>query len=177
MALLPIFIIQSRRIFHNESFSTNPDAFYFIWSVVNWHFPLLSHYSKTPYFVQKSNIFGKFTHCLKSSFFVQKLNFDIPRKLSIFWGVKNSWKCCGFGLLSCWQLWFHEKNCQKKFGWKTRQNVRVLSKLNFGQKFAFLNSVLSDIVTNPDGIFKINRRRQCHIFWNTCTTWKMYFRY
>ena len=67
----------------------------------------------------------KTTHCSKSSFFVQKFNFDFPRKLLIFW-VKNSWKCCGFGLFSCWQLWFHEKNCQKKFGWKTRENVVVL---------------------------------------------------
>ena len=25
-------------------------------------------------------------HCSKSSFFVQKFNFDFPRKLSIFWG-------------------------------------------------------------------------------------------
>ena len=53
-------------------------------------------------------------HCSKSSFFVQKYNFDFPKKLSIFFEVKNSWKCCGFGLFSCWQLWFHEKNCQKK---------------------------------------------------------------
>ena len=30
------------------------------------------------------------SHCPKSSFFVQKFNFDFPRKLSIFWGVKNS---------------------------------------------------------------------------------------
>ena len=28
------------------------------------------------------------THCSKSSFFVQKFNFDIPRKLSIFLGEK-----------------------------------------------------------------------------------------
>ena len=27
-------------------------------------------------------------HCSKSSFFVQKFNFDFPRKLSIFWGEK-----------------------------------------------------------------------------------------
>ena len=33
----------------------------------------------------------------------QKFNFDFPRKLSIFW-LKNTWKCCGFGLFSCWQL-------------------------------------------------------------------------
>ena len=64
------------------------------------------------------------THCSKSSFFVQKFNFDFPRKLLIFSG-ENSWKCCGFGLFSCWQLWFHEKNCQKNFGWKTRENVGV----------------------------------------------------
>ena len=73
------------------------------------------------------------THCSKPSLFVQKSNFDFPRKLSIFW-VKHSWKCCGFGLFSCWQLWFHEKNCQKKFGRKTRENVGVLSKLNFWTK-------------------------------------------
>ena len=40
------------------------------------------------------------SHCSKSSFFVQKFNFDFPRKLSIFWGVKNSRKCCGSGLFS-----------------------------------------------------------------------------
>ena len=73
------------------------------------------------------------THCSKSPFFVQKFNFDFPRKLSIFW-VKNSWKCCDFGLFNCWQLWFHEKNWQKRFGWKTRENVGVLSKLVFWTK-------------------------------------------
>ena len=35
------------------------------------------------------------SHCSKSSFFVQKFNFDFPRKLSTCW-VKNSWKCWGF---------------------------------------------------------------------------------
>ena len=28
------------------------------------------------------------THCSKSSFFVQKFNFDFHRQLSIFWGEK-----------------------------------------------------------------------------------------
>ena len=84
------------------------------------------------------------SHCSKSSFFVQKFNFDFPRKLSIFFWWKtrenvvvldflavdnfdftkkivkknlseNSWKCWGLRLFSCWQLWFHEKNCQKIF--------------------------------------------------------------
>ena len=65
------------------------------------------------------------SHCSKSSFFVQKFNFDFARKLSNFFGVKNSWKCCGFRLFSCWQLWFHEKNCKKKFGWKCWSFVKI----------------------------------------------------
>ena len=44
---------------------------------------------------------------------------------------------------SCWQLWFHEKNCQKKCGGKTCENVGVFSKLNFWTKVAlFLTSSL-----------------------------------
>ena len=57
------------------------------------------------------------------------------------------------------QLWFHEKNCQKKFGWKTRENVgdvhilvvdifdyprkivKFCQNWIFGQKFDFSNSV------------------------------------
>ena len=84
-------------------------------------------------------VFANFTHCSKSWFFVQKFNFDFPRKLSIFWGVKNSWKCCGFGLFSCWQLWFHEKTCQKNLGEKL---VKMFCQnWIFGQKFDFSNSV------------------------------------
>ena len=68
-------------------------------------------------------LFTPCPNCSKSSFFVQKFNFVFLRKLSILFGVrklsipfgvKNSGNCCGFGLFSCWQLWFHEKNCQKK---------------------------------------------------------------
>ena len=79
-----------------------------------------------------------YAHCSKSSFFVQKFNFDFPRKIvELFWvktrenaavldflavdkfdftrkivkkfWLQNSWKCWGFVLFSCWQLWFHEK--------------------------------------------------------------------
>ena len=39
-----------------------------------------------------------------------KIQLWFPEKIVNFFGVKNSWKCCGFGLFSCWQLWFHEKN-------------------------------------------------------------------
>ena len=64
---------------------------------------------------------------------IQKFNFDFPRKLSIFLGEK-------LVLFSCWQLWFHEENCQKNFGWKTCQNW------TFGQKFDFWNSVQRDLL-------------------------------
>ena len=72
-----------------------------------------------------------FSHCSKSSFFCPKNQLWFPEKIVNFFWLKNSWKCCGFGLFSCWQLWFHEKNCQKKFGRKTRENVADLeSKIN-----------------------------------------------
>ena len=92
--------------------------------------PILRHHKR----ISHPKKVWNFSNCLKSSFFVQKFNFDFPRKLPNFFGVKKSWKCGGYGLLSCWQLWFHEKNCQKKFGWKTRENVEGLSKLNFWTK-------------------------------------------
>ena len=48
---------------------------------------------------------------------------------------ENSWKCCGFWLFSCRQLWFHEKNCQKKFWVKNLWKCWVfLSKFNFWRK-------------------------------------------
>ena len=55
-------------------------------------------------------------------------------KLSKKIGVKNSWKCCGFGLFSCWQLWFHEKKCRKNFGWKTRAKCWGFVKIEFLSK-------------------------------------------
>ena len=60
------------------------------------------------------------SHCSKSSF---------------FW-VKNSWKCCGLGLFSCWQLISRGKLSKKNFGWKTRE-IEFLDK-----KFDFSNSVI-----------------------------------
>ena len=71
-------------------------------------------------------------HCSKSSFFVQKL--------SIFW-VKNSWKCWGFALFSCWQLWFPEKIAKFCHNWIV------------GPKFDFSNSVLCAFIFK---IFKIS---------------------
>ena len=91
-------------------------------------------------------------HTVRNLHFLSKNSTLISReKLSKKFGVKNSWKCCGFGLFSCWQLWFHEKNCQKKFWvknswkcwrfalfscwelWFPEKNCKILSKLNVGQ--------------------------------------------
>ena len=52
-------------------------------------------------------------HTVRNLHFLSKNSTLISRENCQFLGVKNSWKCCGFGLFSCWQLWFHEKNCQK----------------------------------------------------------------
>ena len=65
----------------------------------------------------------------------------ISRENCRFFWVKNSWKCCGLGLFSCWQLWFYEKNCQKIFRWKTCENVGF-----FFVKIEFLYKNLTFII-------------------------------
>ena len=54
--------------------------------------------------------------------FLSKIQVWFSEKIvDFFFWSKNSWKCCGFGLFSCWQLWFYEKNFQKKLSetsWK-----------------------------------------------------------
>ena len=49
--------------------------------------------------------------------FCPKIQLWFPEKIVDFILGKNSWKCCSFGLFSCSQFWFHEKNCQKIFWW------------------------------------------------------------
>ena len=86
-------------------------------------------------FCQKIREIGRRSaHCSKSSFFCQKNQLWFPEKIVDFFWVKNSCKCCGFGLFSCWQLWFHEKNCQKNLGGKTRLGYEfrhLLSRFTF----------------------------------------------
>ena len=67
-----------------------------------------------------------------------KIQLWFPEKIFAFFGVKNSRKCCGFGLFSCWQLWFHEKN----LGEKLVKMLRFCQNWIFGQKFDFSNSVI-----------------------------------
>ena len=52
-------------------------------------------------------------HIVRNLHFLSKNSTLISRENCRIFGVKNSWKCCGFELFSYWQLWFHEKNCQK----------------------------------------------------------------
>ena len=96
------------------------------------------HQSSSTPSSQKTALVIKFIkvrrHTVRNLHFLSKNSTLISRVYCRFFGVKNSWKCCGFGLFGCWQLWFHEKNGQKKFGWKTRENVGVLSKMNFWTK-------------------------------------------
>ena len=80
-------------------------------------------------------------HTVRSLHFLSNNSTLIFRENCRFFWVKNSRKSCGFGLFSCWQLWFHEKKCPKKFGWKSLENVGFLSKLNFWTNFDFSNSV------------------------------------
>ena len=96
-------------------------------------FLLFYNYSRQKMSKINTNIF-KFCDTARNLHFLSKNSTLISRENCRFLGVKNSWKCCGFGLFSCWQLWFHEKNCQKNCWWKTRENVGVLSKLNFWTK-------------------------------------------
>ena len=97
-------------------------------------------------------------HCSKPSFFVQKFNFDFPWKLSIKW-VKNSWKCCGFGLFKTVDNYdFTRKIVKKNLGEKLVKMLGFCQNWIFGQKFDFLNSVLTSV-----GVFL--GRRQFWFFW------------
>ena len=58
-------------------------------------------------------------HTVRNLHILSKNSTSISCENCRFFGWKNSWKCCGFGLFSYWQLWFHERNCQKKIGVKT----------------------------------------------------------
>ena len=68
-------------------------------------------------------------HTVRNLHFLSKNSTLISRENCQFFGVKKSRNCCGFGLLSCWQLWFHEKNCPKQFwvknSWKCWGFVKI----------------------------------------------------
>ena len=117
---------------------------FMIWkTLVNELWRNLRHLHQNASYDVRKWLFLPFLHTVRNIHFLSKNSTLISRENCRFLGVKNSWKRCGFGLFSCWQLWFHEKNCQKIFGWKARENVGVLSKLNFWTKNDFKNLKLS----------------------------------
>ena len=81
-------------------------------------------------------------HCWKSSFFVQKINFDFPRKLSIFWGWKTRENVGGLGFLAVDIFDFTRKIVKKKLCEKLVKMFDFCQNLIFGQKFDFSNSVI-----------------------------------
>ena len=80
-------------------------------------------------------------HTVRNLDFLSKNSTLIFREIVDFFWVKNSWKCCGFGLFSSWQLWFHEKNCPKNVGEKLVKMLGFCQNWIFGQKFDLSNSV------------------------------------
>ena len=58
------------------------------------------------------------SHCSKSSFFVQKFNFDFPRKLLIFFGWKTRENVVVLDFLAVDNFDFTRKIVKKKFGEK-----------------------------------------------------------
>ena len=70
---------------------------------------LMHYYQYTQQY--KNTLFEIFIFC-------PKIQLWFPEKIVDFFLVKISWNCCGFGLFSCWQLWFHEKIVKKIWGEK-----------------------------------------------------------
>ena len=86
-------------------------------------------------------------HCSKSSFFVQKFNFDFPRKLSIFLGWKTRENVVVLDFLAVDNFDFTRKIVKKNLGEKLVKMLGFCQNWIFGQKFDFSNSV------NERGIF------------------------
>ena len=73
-------------------------------------------------------------HTVRNLHFLSKNSTLILGENCRFFWVKISWKCCGFGLFSCWQLGFHEKNCQKKIWVKNSWKCWGFVKIEFVDK-------------------------------------------
>ena len=59
-----------------------------------------------------ANYFIIFTHCSKSSFFVQKFNFDFPEKIVDFFGQKTRENVVVLDFFAVDNFDFTRKNCQ-----------------------------------------------------------------
>ena len=66
--------------------------------------------------------------------FCPKFNFDFPRKLSILFGRRTRENVVGLDYLAVDNFDFTRKIVKKNLDEKNRENVMVLSKLNFCTK-------------------------------------------
>ena len=114
-------------------------------------------YKRLPQWLEISQKVSSEAHCSKSSFFVQNSTL-ISRENCRFLGVKNSWKCCGIGLFSCWQLCFLEKHFQKFF------LVKNSSKLNFRIVWDNAVNILTVFATFRRFVLFHRKKRCCFQF-------------
>ena len=80
-------------------------------------------------------------HCSKSSFFVQKFNFNFPRKLSNFFGWKTRENVVVLDFLAVDNFDFTRKIVKNIFCEKLVKMLVICQNWIFGQKFDFSNSV------------------------------------
>ena len=83
------------------------------------------------------SILSTIKHCWKSSFFVQKFNFDFPWKLSIFLGWKSRENVVVLDFLAVDNFDFTRKIVKKNLGEKLVKMLGVCQNWIFGQKFDF----------------------------------------
>ena len=91
------------------------------------------------------NVYLEYFYSVKtssqSSFFVQKFNFDFPRKLSIFFGWKTRENVVVLDFLAVDNFDFTRKIVKKILGEKLVKMLGFCQNWIFGQKFDFSNSV------------------------------------
>ena len=82
------------------------------------------------------------SHCSKSSFFVQKFNFDFPKKLSIFLEWKTRENVVVWNFLAVDNFDFTRKIVKKNLSEELVKMLGFCQNWIFGQKFDFSNSVM-----------------------------------
>ena len=101
-------------------------------------------------------------HCSKSSFFVQKFNFDFPRKLSIFLSGKTRENVVVLDFLAVDNFDFTRKIVKNILGEKLVKMLGFCQNSIFGQQFDFSNSV------------EMLERREMKISFYCCVFWAIF---
>ena len=87
--------------------------------------------------VELPSLKSESAHCSKSSFFVQKFNFDFFKKLSIFFGWKTRENVVILDFLAVDNFYFTRKIVKKNLGGKLMKMFGFCQNWIFGQKFDF----------------------------------------